>query len=803
MKTFLRDLQLAVRHLRRAPGFSGAAILTLALGIGATTAIFSTINAALLEPLPYPNAKDLYAIRTDLTDGRVTTGLLSGAEIHRLNDPNLSIVHAAGLVQQDLTLLPDDGVPTHVTVNGVSEGFFEVFGLPMTLGGFTAEHFAGPNSPPVVVISYRVWQDTYGGDPNVIGRPIHFAEAQTTIAGVAPKGFDTPHGANYWFNQPRPPDDPNHSLDGYMRIKPGASIERVEAEMESVMRGLERDFPASDRARIYVVRPLVEQIVGDLGPILMVVLSATALLLGLACVNVTNLLLARGAARAKEMAVRVALGAGRGRIVRQLLTESALLAVLGTVAGLVVGWAGLRLLLAAGATELPRLDVVTFDGRVLAFALGVLVISGFVVGFAPALRLARTDVRALMNESGRSATGGRATTRWLGTLMVAEIALAVMLVAGAGWLIRSFDNLRGINPGFAAEGRLVFDASFLGPAYPNNEAVDAAAQNLTDKLRAIPGVTDVGMTSNLPLRSGQEGSLLLEVDGIPFNADNPMGSRQRLASPGFFSAMGVPVLAGREFNGSDLPNTQAVAIVNRTFAERYLQGRDPLGTHFRSGYPTIFPNSDVMIVGVVEDVRQKSLVLEAEPAFYLSDRQIPIRRRTVVVHSDRPDPASLQTAIRDAVRQVDQTMAVDITVVSNLVAETMLRQKLGMQLMLVFGAVALALAAVGIYGVIAYAASQRRGEMATRLALGASRGSIFRLMLRQGRTLAIIGAAAGLGGAWLAGRVVASRLYEVRASDPRVLVSATLLVAGLAILATAIPAFRSSRLKPSQVLRPD
>jgi putative ABC transport system permease protein len=416
MDTLLQDLRFALRSFRRAPAFPLAAIATLALGIGATTAIFSTLNAVLLKPLPYPQAQDLYNIRTTLTDGRVTTGMLSNGELSRLNAPNLPIVRAAGMQPNDLTLLHDDGTPQHVKIYGVTEGFFELFGLPMTLGGFVHEQFvrpappppppaaAGqapgnappvPGAPPVVVISYRVWQDLYRGDPAIVGKPIRFAEIATTIAGVAPRDFDTPHGGDFWFSQQLDKDDLNHFFDGFMRLEPGVTLERASAEMASVMAGLSRDFPASDLNRAYVTTSLVAAVVGDLGPILIIVMSATSLLLLLACVNVTNLLLARGAARAREMALRVALGAGRGRITRQLLTESALLSGAGALLGGVVAYVGVRALLTLGASRLPRLDAVTFDGRVLLFALATLVVSGVLVGFAPALRLAGTDVRTL------------------------------------------------------------------------------------------------------------------------------------------------------------------------------------------------------------------------------------------------------------------------------------------------------------------------------------------------------------------------------------------------------------------------
>jgi putative ABC transport system permease protein len=811
MDTLLQDLRFALRSFRRAPAFPLAAIATLALGIGATTAIFSTLNAVLLKPLPYPEAQDLYNIRTTLTDGRVTTGMLSNGELSRLNAPNLPIVRAAGLVTNDLTLMHPDGTPQHVKIHGVTEGFFEVFGLRMTLGGFVHEHFAvpappppntppAPRLPPAVVISYRIWQDLYQGDPAVVGKPIRFAEFASTVAGVAPRDFDTPHGGDFWLAQGLNKDDVNHFFDGYMRLKPGVALERANAEMAPIMAGLARDFPASDMNRAYVTKPLVDSVVGDLGPILIIVMSATSLLLLLACVNVTNLLLARGAARAREMAVRVALGAARGRIIRQLLTESALLSGAGALLGVAVAYAGVRALLALGASRLPRLDAVTFDTRVLLFALAALVVSGLLVGFAPALRLAGTDVRSLMNESTRSATGGRGTARWLSVMTVVEIALAIMLVAGAGWLVRGFASLRNTNLGFVAEKRLLFDVSFLGPKYPNPDAVSAASRAMIDRLSALPGVTAVGATSNFPMRNVLEASLIARLHGEPLDPAHPIGTRQRIASQGYFGATGTRLLQGRDFGPDDRPNTTPVAIINNAFVKRYLAGRNPIGLQFSAGYPVPDPRNEVTVIGVVDDVRQKSVGVEGEPAFYSPVSQFPLRRQTMVVATSAVDVTTLQSAIRSEVRQLDPQIAVEFELVRDLVAGTIRRQQLGMTLMLIFGGVAILLAAVGIYGVVAYAVSQRRGEMATRLALGATPGGVFWLVMKHGGVIGVTGVAIGLGISYLSGQIVASRVYAIRASDPLMLGGALTIVAAITAIATAIPAWRASRLKPSGVL---
>jgi predicted permease len=571
--------------------------------------------------------------------------------------------------------------------------------------------------------------------------------------------------------------------------------------MTTVMNGLANDFPASDKNRVYVTRPLVDSIVGDLGPILIIVLSATGLLLLLACVNVANLLLARGAAQAREMAVRAALGAGWGRLVRQLLTESMVLAVAGTMVGVGVGALGLRGLLAIGASKLPRLDSVTFDTRALIFSLIVLVITGAIIGLAPAMRLLRSDMKTLMNDSSRSASAGRGTTRWLMAMTVAEVALAIMLVAGAGWLVRGFANLRNTDAGFVTDKRLLFDVSFFGAQYRTPDAVRQAELDLLAAVKNVHGVTNVGLASAYPMRGTLESSLLLKFHGEPYDAANPAGTRGRIASQGFFGAMGTPIIKGRDFGTGDLPKTLPVAIVNRVFVERYLKGRDPIGVQFSAGYPAPDPKNEVTIVGVVGDIRQKSLSDPPEPSYYVPLTQLPIPSATAVVAMSQSDPVAVEQGIRAEVRKINPTMALDFELASDLVGGTIRRQELGMALMLIFGGIAIVLAAVGIYGVVSYAGSLRREEMATRLALGASPRSVFLLVMRQGATLALIGAALGLGLAYFSGQVISNRVYAIRASDPLILMLAALLITAITFLATTIPALRAARVNPANALQ--
>jgi putative ABC transport system permease protein len=811
-----QDVRFCLRSLRRQPGFALAVVATLAVGIGATTAIFSAVNATVLRPLPFPHPEDLFAVYTPATDGRFTLGSLSGVEVMRLNTPAVSIVRAAGGQRIDTTILRDDGGAIPAVAWAVTEGFFDVFGAPMAAGrGFThAEH--APGAPWEAVLSYRVWQELYGGDSAVLGKTMRLAigpPTPTMIIGIAPREFDMPLGADFWVPAAITPQMTGHGLTSYLRIKPGTRLERLQDETAAAMSGIARDYGALGKNRRYDLQPLAAAIVGDLRATLVVVLAGAALLLVLACVNVTNLMFARGAMRAREMAVRVALGASRGRLVRQMLTESLVLSAAGTLVGCALAFAGIRLSFALGASELPRLDRIPLDARVLAFAFAAMLVTALVVGFAPAFRLAGTSVNALMNDVSRSATGGKGSARILHALIVAEIALAIVLVAGAGWMARSFANLGAADPGFSARGRLFFDiampaARILPPpgaeplTFPLISGRNATwTQQVCDRIGAIAGVTSVGTAATLPLEADHDGALYIGVQGEPVDPDHPRVTRWHRVSPSFFDAMGVRLLAGRRFTADDRATTMPVAIVNRTFARRYLADKDPLTVKFTAGYPDVPAAPFVTIVGVVDDVRYVSVGQAADPAYYVPQAQSPYFAQTFIINTSVADPMAIAATVQSTMKQIDPLLPVTPRSMTDLVSRSLIRQRLGMTLMLLFASAALALAAVGIYGTIAYASTQRIGEIATRMALGATRSDVFWLLLKQGRALAIIGTVAGVAIAYAAGRAASSFLYEVRASDPVVLVSAAALVGVLTFVAILIPARRVSRVEPSQILR--
>lgn len=797
-----RDVRYTMRSLLRAPAFTLAAVGTLAIGIGATTAIFSVSNAALLRPLPYPHAEDIWNVRTKFTDGRTTSGMVGPVEFTRLKDPAPPIMKAAMSGRQDLTLLLHDGTPRALVGSGVDEGFFPLFGVRLALGGgFTPQHFYR-NGPQGVVISTRLWQSEFAADPGIVGKTLTLAEGNMVIVGVAAPDMDVPRGTDVWFTLKLDPQSTSHSYDGYIRVRPGTSPEVLANRLAAVALGLGRDFPGPERNRVFVIQPFVEAIVGDLRPVLIIVFSATALLFILACVNVANLLLARASRRSREMAIRAAVGAGRVRIATQLLTESVVLAATGTLAGLAVAFIAVRALLRYGASELPRLQTVPFDTSVLLFAIGMLVVCALGVGFAPMLQLAGPGLEKSLRERARTAGGTRATHRALRMMIVAEIAVAVTIVAGTGLLVRSFLNLQRNDPGFASRGRLTFDVVLPYSRYRGAAVELAWQQTLFTRLRGIRGVTAVAGASDFPLRpdSSTTGPLIQLDDWT--DAHEHEVSPQHVVSPAFFEAMGMRVQRGRAFTDDDRPTTAPVAIVNESFARKYIGGRDPLTASLTYGFPRPDPRTRSKIIGVVNDVKYGSLWSSPDPAFYLVDNQVGSSYRLhVVVATSLDDPRVVIPEIRAAVRKMDPQLAFTVEPVTEVVAATLTRQKLGTTLMLLFGAVALLLAAIGIYGMIAYSSTERHSEVATRMALGATRGNIFRLLTGQGLGVAVAGAAIGVGIASGAGRLASSWLYEVKPSDPWILGSALAVVVGVTIVATLIPVGRAARVDPAPLLR--
>lgn len=843
-----RDVLITMRRLARRPGFTLAAVATLAVGIGATTAIFSTVNATLLRPLPFPDADDLYFLGSRLVDGRYTTGRdrVSGAHVHAINDQARTVRHAVAYGVSRTAVIPEGGAPRDVMIGHVSEGFFDLFAAPMGAGrAFVPEDHipevreqtvAGPGgeartvmvtvAPSVAILSDGLWSELFARDPMIVDRTIRLRGRSVTVLGVAPPELEFPLGADLWLPFALP-DAVLIAYNGFLRANPGASQEQIEAELAAIAFGLEERFP-SFADRVYAILPLNELLVGDLAPILLVVLGGALVLLVLGSVNVATLLLAKGQRQATEMGVRLALGSDRARIMRRFLGESLLLASAGTIVGLLLAFVGVRILVAWGGSDLPRMDQVPLDWRVLAFCVAVLTGATVLVGLLPALRLSAPDLRGLLSESGRSASGGQGSRRIMNALVVAEISLAITLVAGAGWLVRSYLNLSSMDLGFATEGRLLVD-----PMLPDDQA---AVQNwmaaAPERLRSLNVVSRLGASSALPLRPYYDSGWYVAVPGDDYDVNRQNVAIRTAVSPGFFEAMGTRLLAGRMLTEEDRPPPRVTrtdptsgqpesgtidretgefrpgpadfglprVVVNRAFAESYLAGRDPVGVLFGFGAPVVDFDNLQEIVGVVENIQYRSLRDVPTPVWYVPTA---LAARGWIIETTLADPTDAIPTIRAALAQVDPAIRVDIIPLSELLSDAMWRHRLGLVLMSLFAAVSLALAAIGIFGVVAHSTAQRRRELATMIALGATPGKVVAILLSQAWVLSVAGIILGLAAAYVGGRVVTNRFHQVRADDPAILIGAVMAVMTVTLVAFLLPALRAARIRPAEVLKGD
>jgi len=807
----LQDLRFSLRAFRRQWGFVLTATLTLALGVGATTAIFTAVDAVLFNQLPFPDATDLYRFRSEVVDGRTGDGSVSRAEVTRLETSLPAIVQAAaGSYDYEGLLVDSSGNPVKAHVQAVIGSFFDVFGVPMALGrNFLDEEFAG--GAPAIIISYRAWNSWFGGDPAILDRSVSLEGAMWPVVGVAAEGFGFPRGTDAWVAFPGNPNAPGHFVTGYLRTRPGVSADRLGAALGPLSTSLQQEFVNANAGRVLSITPLLDDVVGPIGLTLLIVLAAAGLLLAVACVNVTSLLLARGVVRAREVALRLALGATRWRIFRQLLTESVVLASVGCLAGVALAAGLLSVVLSAGAAELPRIDEVQLDIGVLYFALATTVLTGLVVGVVPAIRLVRTDLRSLVNEGGRAGTTGAATHRLLNGMVIAEIVLAVAVVAGGALLVRSFSNLQNTDPGFSADGRIVFEVTLPVFTYDDYDRVADWMGTLLARIGELPGVTDVGAVSSAPFAT--------EFDGIgPFwptsagvpPVDERWTARRRAVSPDFFRTADIRLLGGRQFQPTDRRDTPGVVIVDETLAQKFYPGGDALGQQIRirqdpnpgNGSPlNLMRPAEAEIVGIVEPVRFASVGLPPEPTYYYPLEQLTNRRQIVVVATDLEEPSGLIESVRRIVCEADPMLPVEYYDMGQLMYRALTRERLSVTLLTFFGGAALLLAAIGIYGIMSYTVAQRTPEFAIRAALGAQPSSILSLVLTRGGVLAGTGVLLGLGAVVLGGRVLESQLYGLAATDPLVLAGVALSMALIVGSCTLIPAWRASRVTAASIQR--
>ena len=802
----LNELAVTLRRLGHAPAFTLAAVATLTLGIAAPTTLFSAINAVLLRPLPYPAPGDLYTVRTTMTDGRYTSGLVAAEELAELQRRSGDVLHATGALPADLTLLTAGGA---VGVSGyaVWRNFFDLFALPMTLGrGFTEEDH-GQSASPGVVLSHALWRSHYGADPAIVGSSILIPDARLLVVGVAHPSLDAPAGAQLWLNLRRPAQNIGHDLYGYVRLRPGVSPDALSGPMTASMQMLAEKYPDMNRNRIFVLSPMLQSVVGDLRQVLIVVFGTTALLLALTCLNVTQLLLARATGRMREAAIHAALGASRWRIVRLSLLEAWVIALAGGALGVLAAQAGLRALLAAGASGLPRLERATFDAPVWLFALGLTFLVATVVGVVPAVRASGADPAALMNEGGRGGSSGAWTRGALAALVVIEIAVGVALVASTGLMVRSYSGLRAADAGFSFDNRLVVDVRFPG-RYADPVRQQQLVESLAEGLNAR-GADAVAAASSLPLRPELDTTTFVDFVGHPVpEPHNRPNARLRMISPDFFSVLGAQLVAGRDFTSADTAKSPGVAVVNEAFVRRFWPTRDPLkerlwlpGFRMHRNPDGTFTQETVEVVGVVRDMQYAGLHVPAEQTLYMPLAQRPRPRASLIVAAPPERLESLRGALPRVIAEADAEISFETTSLIQVLDASLSRQRLGTMLMVLFGATALALLAVGVFGVVAYGVGQRTREIAIRLALGAPRATIFRTVVGQIVRIGAVGLAFGLLLSWWTGSIVAAYLHGVRVLEPAVWALSALGVLAVALAATLIPARRACAVDPASMLR--
>jgi predicted permease len=803
MSTLWQDAFYALRRLWRAPAFALVAIATLALGVGANSTIFSVINAVLLRPLPFPESENLVRV-SQIWEGR--PGPYSPQNLLDVIDEAQSYEGLTAYDPADFTL-NRRAAPFHVQGVQVSANFFDVLRVKPALGRFFASGENEPGANHVLVLGWDAWERRFGGDASVLGQTVQLNRDAYTIVGVAPQGFGYPETAEAWTPllydaQFRKDSRGAWYLRVVGRLKPGVSVAEARTEVGGIAARLARLYPDQDQGVGATVVGLHEATVGDVRRPLLVLLGAVGLVLLIACVNVANLLLARIAARDAELAVRTALGAGRFRLLRQLLTESVVLGVLGGVAGLAVAWGSLNGLLSLQPQGMPRLSEIQIDGRVVLFAGALALGTGLLFGAFPAFYTARRSTSQALWESGRGLLSDRGG-RLRGGLVVSQMALAMILLAGAGLLIRSFARLSHVDPGFRTEGALSFHVDLPETAYKEEAQQVAFYDELGGRLAALPGVQSVGGVGGLPL-GGSRFELAFQVAGRPPVPPAQQPSMEvRVVIPGYFKAMGIPVVRGRALEPSDAAKAPPVVVLSQAAVRRYFPNEDPLGQTITIGWRRGpgQPNAGGAVVGVVGDVKEFGLSGDNAPEIYLPNGQVSWPAMDMVVKTSVP-PQSLVPAIESAVRSLDGEIAVTrVRTLEEVVARSISEPRFYMILLGAFAFMALFLAAIGIFGVLSYVVMQRSREIGIRVALGAPPSEVLREILGRAVLLAGSGVAIGLVGALVLSQTLTRLLFGVSPTDGLILTSAAVVLGGVALVASYLPARRATQVDPLVALR--
>jgi putative ABC transport system permease protein len=792
----MNDVRFALRQLAKSPGFTAVAVITLTVGIGACTAIFSVVNRVLLQPLAYPHPEQLVHIReSDPPDYPVFSVAPGNFYDWRRQSTTFSQLAAVNYVSLNLT---GSGQPVRVYGRRVTSNYLSTLGVKPALGRDFLPGEDAPGKDDVAILGEGLWTRQFGRSPDIIGRAIRIDGNPATVVGVMAWEF---HGPEIMLPLGLGPSEMaqhgGHYLDVVGRLRPGASVAQGRDDLAAIAKRLEKAYPSSNKGWTIKAAPMLEDMVGYIRPQLYTLLGAVGFLLFIGCANVANLLLVRSARRSREIAVRSAIGASRMRIVRQLVVENLVLALLGGAAGTLAAYWGLHLLLSI-APYVPRSEDIAVDRWALAFSLGLAVVTGIGFGLVPALQATRIDLNSVLKDAGRGSSEGKGSHRMRDALVVAELTIAVVLLTGAGLLMRSFVRIIKVDPGFRADSAVIMNLTLPAKKYKEPGQQAAFAQQALAKLEQLPGVTSAGVVQALPF----QGDYYLEfaIEGKAVAPGDQPGTLYYAVTPGYFKAMGIPLLRGREFTEADSASGPLVTIISKAMAERFFPNTDPIGKRVN------FQNPDGKwseIVGVVGDVRQYGLGSDVQAETYEPFAQHPYSFQTVVLRTDA-SPKGLLAQMRAAVLSVDPEQPVDTArPLTDLVTGSVSNQRFALNLLLVFSGAALLLATIGIYGVMAYSVAQRTGEIGVRMALGAQRSDVLWMIAGQGARLIAIGLVLGVLGALALTRFIASLLYGVGATDPLALGAAPVVLAAAAFAACMLSARRATRIEPVAALRQD
>jgi putative ABC transport system permease protein len=809
MDDLLQDVRYALRMCVRTPGFTSVAVLVLALGIGANTAIFTIVNAVLLERLPFQDPDRIVALWEESSRRPGRNNVVGPSQFVRWRERTTVFAQLAALAdtRQNLT---GSGNPEEVIVQIVTADFFPILGVSPLVGRtFTDEENRDPQAN-VVILGHELWQRRFGGDPGIVGRTVQLNARPTTVVGVMPPGFRlfikegslVGKPSDLWAPYVLPPgarDFGGRFLEVIARLKPGVTIREAQAQLTGIARALERETPERNASWGARVLALHDELSGEYRRALLVLAGAVAFVLLIACANVANLLLARGAARQREIAIRTALGALRGRVVRQLLTESLVLAVLGGAAGLLVAIWGLALLLALSPVDLTSVADVRLSYPVLAFTVAISLLTAIICGLAPAFEGSRTDVQEAISDGARQIGGSVRRRRLRQAFVIAEIALAVVLLVGAGLMLRSLASLHRVDPGYSTTNILTMRLQLPGAKYQNDEQRIRFFRDVTARIRELPGVQSAGAVSYVPL-TGLGAGTRFTIEGQP---PPPPGqdyvTNVSVCDNGYFRVLNVPLISGRWFSEREMRDKSNVVIVSESLVRTYFPRETPIGR--RLSISMTAPITPTEIIGVVGDIRFQDLTAAPQPTTYWPHPQLAYSAMTVTVRT-ATDPLPLAPGVEQAIRTLDKDQPVsDVRTMSQWVAKSLAQARFSSTLLATFAALALLLAAIGIYGVMSYAVSQRTSEIGIRLALGAETGDILRMIVGGAMRLTALGLAIGVGLALALGRTLTKLLYETTGTDPITFAAVLLVLGSVALIASYLPARRAARIEPVDALR--